>query len=190
MLNHPPRGEGKPHIPLLSLEQNPQLSFLPGGGPAPRRDTALILTAPGSSWQQDQDMGHRHCLGLCSSQGTQWPRASVSLLPSPRVLSSALEPQCPKAFTEPHKQRAINVHCWESSPKSHLLGSQHMHSLVFPKKLKLTRKSQQARGAEAGRPQTNPSAAHALQPCMHSTPAPSLLAPFDLTMPKKVLLCF
>lgn len=187
MLNHPPRGEGKPHIPLLSLEQSPQLSFLPGGDQhqgGTQLSFSLLLGAAGSrtrTWDTDTAWG----FAALRAHG-----ASVSLLPSPRVLSRALEPQCPKAFTEPHKQRAIKVHCWERSPKSHLLGSQHMHSLLFPKKLKLRRKSQQARGAEAGRPQTNPSAAQALQPCMHSTPAPSLLAPFDLTMPKKVLLCF
>lgn len=145
------------------------------------------------SWEQltaGQDMGHRHYLGLCSSEDTQWPRASVSLLPSPRVLRSALWPHCPKTFTEPHKQRAINLHHWERSLKSHLPASQHVHSLFLPKKLQLRRKPQQARGSEAGRPQPNPSAAQALQTCMHSTPVPSLLPPFDLTMPKKVLLCF
>lgn len=191
MLNHLPRVEGKAHIPFLSLEQSPQLGFLPGGdqhqgGTQPPRSHC--------SWEQPPagpGHGTQTPPGVfCSSQDTQWPRASAYPLPSPRALRSALGPQCPKTFTEPYKQRAINVHFWERSPKKHLPGSQHMHSSFFPKKLQLRRKPQQGRGAEAGRPQPDPSAAQALQTCMHITPAPSLLPPFELTVPKKVLVCF
>lgn len=136
-------------------------------------------------------MGHGHHLELRSSQHTQWPHVCLSF---PFAKSQGFErcsgPQCPKTFTEPHKQRAINAHFWERSPKIHLPGSQHKHSLFFPKKLQLRGKHQQGKGAEAGKPQPKSQCCPGT-PNMHAQhPAPSSLAPFDLSMPKKLLLCF
>lgn len=115
--------------------------------------------------------------GFAAAQDAQLPRASVSPLPSPRVLRSALGPQCPNAFTEQYEQRAMNIHFWERSPKKDLPGSQHMHCLFFLKKLQPRRKPQQVRAAKAGRPQADPSTALASQTChMHAQHPCTLLA--------------